>query len=280
MPTVLSHSPVEKAFRVLVTGFGPFHEYEVNPSWLAVKPLHDTTISPSITAGGAPGGHRPIHISALEIPVSYNAVLAVVPGLHLRPPVLPKEKEPFPLPPSTGYDFIFHVGVAPWGPLKVERQGHKVGYKEPDVDKKLAPLAHHSSKVSSREPVVRLGADDVATSTRGFGINYEAFPDELQSELDVVRLIQELKQSGLEIATSMDAGHYLCDFIYYCSLAEAKRNANYNERQGKSQVLFLHCPPINQPHTTAEVTEVVRRIICWVCKEIEMREDTEKPEGN
>ncbi|KAG5342908.1 Adenylyl-sulfate kinase [Termitomyces sp. Mn162] len=64
----------------------------------------------------------------------------------------------------------------------------------------------------------------------------------------------------------MDAGHYLCDFIYFCSLAEAKRTANPYERRRNSQVLFLHCPPVNQPLSTEKVTEAIQQIIVWVSK--------------
>ncbi|KAJ3528951.1 hypothetical protein NM688_g7925 [Phlebia brevispora] len=36
--------PQPNAIRVLVTGFGPFWRYAENPSWLAVKPLHNTIL--------------------------------------------------------------------------------------------------------------------------------------------------------------------------------------------------------------------------------------------
>ncbi|KAG6856095.1 hypothetical protein H0H87_007431 [Tephrocybe sp. NHM501043] len=304
MPIVPRDSPKDATFCVLVTGFGPFHHYEVNPSWLAVKPLHDTIITPT--------HQRPIHISALEIPVSYDAVLAVVPGLHARPPVLPPNAKPsFPPPPATGYDFIFHIGVAGRGPLRMERQGHKLGYHMKDADGKLASLARSSPKDFSRRPddhlaaenlererlgmemVEHIGSDNSARPTRGFGVQYEAFPDELPTEIDVTRLVQELKQSGIEVGpyhrspfsapalttfakqiyTSMDAGHYLNDYIYYCSLAEAKRTANPYERRRNSQVLFLHCPPVNQPLSTEEVTEAIQQIICWVCKEMQIQDE-------
>lgn len=62
----------------------------------------------------------------------------------------------------------------------------------------------------------------------------------------------------------MDAGHYLCDYIYYCSLAEAKR-ANRNDIGKNTKVLFLHCPPVGQPHTTQEVTDAIMKIVTWVC---------------
>ena len=67
----------------------------------------------------------------------------------------------------------------------------------------------------------------------------------------------------------MDAGHYLCDFIYYCSLAEAKRTAKPYEKRRNTQVLFLHCPPVNLPLTSEEVTDAIKRIIIWICQEIE-----------
>ncbi|KAG6862203.1 hypothetical protein C0995_002133 [Termitomyces sp. Mi166 len=291
MPTIPRDSPEDGTFRVLVTGFGPFHHYEVNPSWLAVQFLHDTTLSPDPATAGIRG--RPIHISALEIPVSYEAVLAVVPGLHARPPILPRTvKDIFPPPPPSGYDFIFHIGVAGRGPLRMERQGHKLGYHMKDADGKLAPLARSTPKDFSRRPddrltveniererlglemVEHIGSDTSARPTRGFGVQYESFPDELPTEIDVTRLVQDLKQSGIEqIYTSMDAGHYLCDFIYFCSLAEAKRTANPYERRRNSQVLFLHCPPVNQPLSTEEVTEAIQRIIVWVCKEMQIQDE-------
>ncbi|KAG6813317.1 hypothetical protein H0H92_012130 [Tricholoma furcatifolium] len=282
----------------------PFHHHPVNPSWLAVEPLHNTTIPPDDPAAPATPAvensensarprTRAIHISVLQIPVLYEAVLEIVPGLHARPPVLPKNvKEPFPPPPPTGYDFIFHIGVAGRGPLRMERQAHKLGYHMKDAEGKLAPLASSSPKDFSRRhedrPVVdnlqrerlgleveHIGTDTSGRPTRGFGgEQYESFPDDIPTEVDVTRLVQDLKQSGIEqIYTSMDAGHYLCDFIYYCSLAEAKRTTNPYERRRNNQVLFLHCPPVNQPLGTAEVTEAIERIIRWVCKEMQIQDE-------
>lgn len=75
----------------------------------------------------------------------------------------------------------------------------------------------------------------------------------------------------------MDAGHYLCDFIYYCSLAEAKRTAKPYEKRRNTQVLFLHCAPVGQPLTTEEVTDAIKRIIVWVCREIQIKIDEPEP---
>ena len=64
--------------------------------------------------------------------------------------------------------------------------------------------------------------------------------------------------------TSMDAGHYVCDYTYYCSMAEARRTAAKHDKGKHTKVLFMHVPPAGQPFTTEEVTEAVKKIIVWV----------------
>lgn len=71
----------------------------------------------------------------------------------------------------------------------------------------------------------------------------------------------------------MDAGHYVNDFLYYCSLAEARRTATKHDRTKLTRVLFMHCPPAGQPVSTQEVIDAVKKIIFWVCKD----EDTIPP---
>lgn len=75
-----------------------------------------------------------------------------------------------------------------------------------------------------------------------------------------------------QVYSSMDAGHYLCDFIFYCSLAEAKRNAAKLEKDKArstppkmTPVLFMHCCPVDQPLSTQEVTQAIKQVIAWVC---------------
>ncbi|KAJ8077158.1 hypothetical protein PM082_001586 [Marasmius tenuissimus] len=101
---------------------------------------------------------------------------------------------------------------------------------------------------------------------RGFGDGYRRFPEELLSDIDVLELVRVLKRCGIESVTpSMDAGHYLCDFTYYCSLAEAQRHGKPYEQDKTTKVLFLHCPPVDQPCSTDEVEETIKRIVVWVC---------------
>lgn len=70
----------------------------------------------------------------------------------------------------------------------------------------------------------------------------------------------------------MDAGHFLCDFLFYASLAEAKRNAAKQEKDKArstppkmTPVLFMHCPPVGQPFETEEVTDAIKKVVLWVC---------------
>ncbi|THH26739.1 hypothetical protein EUX98_g7443, partial [Antrodiella citrinella] len=92
------------AIRVLITGFGPFSKYNENPSWLAVKPLHNTILFTQPESNpvpyndqmmtdedvNMPPAPQEIHITSLEIPVTYKSVRTTVPGLHARPPILPQ----------------------------------------------------------------------------------------------------------------------------------------------------------------------------------------------
>lgn len=182
----------------------------MNPSWLAVKALHNVVMpldtDPVVIDGQvvmrAPATstkHRLVKISALEIPVSYEAVVDVVPKLHLRPPVLPDDVKDnfYPLPQDKGYDFIFHVGVAGRGPLRMEKLGHKLGYYMKDANGKMAPIVksppsdfsrREESDVSVGEQQIErlgLGFSDLestgeaysARPNRGFGVGYEKFPD-------------------------------------------------------------------------------------------------------
>ncbi|KAI0689748.1 hypothetical protein BC835DRAFT_229128 [Cytidiella melzeri] len=259
-----------------------------------------------------------IHITALVIPMAYQDVLAITPGLHARPPVLPTPADPAFAPtnlPQNGFDLIFHVGVAGRGPLRIERLGHKLNYNMKDVDGQYAPVVQlpkepappqepaeaerlemqKSLSVSASsidgfpsEPKGLRASMDISNADgepavvthhqkhrprRGFGKGYEGFADELYTEIDVTKLINHLKRTGIDqVYSSMDAGHYLCDFLFYCSLAEAKRNAGKLE-QDKARstppkmtpVLSMHCGPVGQPLGTAEVTEAIKQIIVWVC---------------
>ena len=182
-----------------------------------------------------------IHITTLQVPVTYSAVLSAVPGIYARPPVLPESLDrelAMPDPPQNGYDFIFHVGVAGRGHLRLEQVAHKIGYRMKDADGLYAPVvqlnkesaqdaaAAEAERAGVRQqdivPVTDIGPPlapailppgvngDVAEPAphaevvehpvvRGYGVSYEQFQDELPTEIDVASLIHSMKESGITV---------------------------------------------------------------------------------
>jgi pyroglutamyl-peptidase len=338
----------------------------VNPSWLAVKPLHNSVIyaemvpqpppepqpghqllgpPPSVTHPQPEPSPNPdtemqeegsgilqqIHITTLQIPVVYQSVLSIIPGLHAKPPTLPETTDPAFAPtylPPNGFDFIFHIGVVGRGPLRLEKSAHKHGYRMKDAEGQYAPVMQLPKEPPQSEeeqpaiyksvlPELTIGdlhvgrprvtdpdgessmgeerpAEPEQQLLRGVGSRYETMPDELYTELDIPRLIQHLKQEGVEVChpsfvpgadsdrslspqkvySSMDAGHFLPDFLFYCSLAEAKKASNHKEKDKAARsttppkmtpVLSMNCSPVGRPFKSEEVTSVIKKVICWVC---------------
>lgn len=145
--------------------------------------------------------------------------------MHLRPPVLPEQvRDEFLKPPPNGYDLMFHIGLAGRGPLRLERCGHKLGYNMKDAKSRYAPLVIPQPKDFSRRgpdgrPVAlieraereRLANSELSTNVpgdssakqnHGFGgPSYDNFTDELNTDLDVSRIIQDTRQLGIEAST-------------------------------------------------------------------------------
>lgn len=160
---------------------------EENPSWLAASPLNNQTLKFTKAAPATPShphGPKPrpveveAHISALEVPVTYSAVLSTVPPLH----------------ESKQYDVIFHVGVGLPGLFKVERLAHKTGYNQTDAEgRKCDPI-------SGKNELGDEAHTDAEKVKRGFGRGYEEFGEELRTGVDVDGIVKHLKSKGLEVS--------------------------------------------------------------------------------
>ena len=79
------------------------------------------------------------------------------------------------------FDFIFHVGVAGPGPLRLVKMARKTGYQGEDIDGCYAPV------------VSRYGKRVVC----GFGEGYEDFPEILYTKVDTHELQKALEASGV-----------------------------------------------------------------------------------
>ena len=97
---------------IVVTGFGQFRNYTVNPSWEAVKGLNDVWDDPDYK------------LITEQIPVDYDFVQNNVPDRW-------KDCDP---------KFIVHVGVSHAADkLTLERAGNNTGYDKPDVNDRCPP---------------------------------------------------------------------------------------------------------------------------------------------
>ncbi|KAK0532743.1 hypothetical protein OC842_003203 [Tilletia horrida] len=147
-----------------------------------------------------------------------------------------------------------------------------------------APSTNEKSPASSSPFFFAPLASD--QEDRGFGQAYEPFAREEHTLLNLDALQACLLQPNSDsspgahgpIRQSHDPGRYLCDFIYYTSLAESRRacEAEADKRQearedgassGRTPVLFIHCPDVGQPQSSAQVTAVLRDVVRWVCEQ-------------
>ncbi|KAK7691531.1 hypothetical protein QCA50_004930 [Cerrena zonata] len=180
--------------------------------------------------------------------------------------------------PEDGFDVIIHVGVGKTGALRVETLGHKVGYKHEDAREDLAPEVIQANIAADSDTNGKGLSDDYSQieydpsvaneelfkdgKLRGFGEGYEAFHLEERTTVNVPDIVERLKQQGMggNVCQSENAGRYLCDFIFYCSLCEAKRRSKQGVK--KASVLFLHVPPIDKDLSTESCTSAIR-CIAW-----------------
>jgi len=234
-----------REIKILITGFGPFGVHSANPSELSAQPLDgtilrspkDLTPTPKSHKIATPKSQYPIHIEFQAIKVAYSTVQAVLPPLH----------------ENGAYDAYVHVGVAAdYDAVTIEQRARRRSFRKdvPDVEGKLAP---------------RLPGKPVE-----YGL--EGDVDEWKTIVDAEKLQSWLRDSlGFEhIATSTDAGMYLCEFIYATSLSASYKQA---EKQGQDTpdvpVLFIHVPNLKSdrnpgPYELRELTNILRGVCWWL----------------
>jgi len=217
--------------------------------------------------------------------VTYPAVLAIVPTIHSVPPFFPPLSdilherttlEPdLPLP-EDGFDMILHLGAGRNGAVSMETLGHGRGYTARDVQGGLPPLARVAGQTlqgimseAERFERERMHSQNVDDYDGGYGEGYECFPGILETEVDVQGLMTHLGRIGEKrVKLSTDAGHFLCDYICYGSLAESQRplfDAKQKNRK-RAKTLFMHVPyDMGQPFEMHELVRIVREVVCWVC---------------
>ncbi|CAF3442667.1 unnamed protein product [Fusarium graminearum] len=214
---------------VLVTGFGPFREqYPINPSWEIASSLPSHL--PPLRAKDPNSRHAAILLPNVRISVhpepirvNYQVVRGLVPSFYdaTRP-----------------FDVVIHIGMAGPRPFySIERRGHRDGYKHPDVDGEFVDSEEDRQK------------DDWP---------WRGLPEEIETELDldqVLSLWQGHSSEYDDVRISEDAGHYLCDFIYYSSLSEL-----WKQKRPRKTV-FLHVPADASPSSIERGRDLTLNLI-------------------
>ncbi|XP_047451410.1 pyroglutamyl-peptidase 1 isoform X2 [Mugil cephalus] len=167
---------MDKNDTVVVTGFGPFRQFLVNPSWKAAQGLKLVGL-----------GER-IDVYIKELPVSYVKTQRIV--AELWQTLHPK--------------FVVHLGLARGSSvITLEQTGRNSGYSDRDV-RGSCPERH---------------------------LCVEGGPEKLDSVINMKAVSKHFRKAGTDVIYSRDAGRYLCDFAYYCSL-----------HGGRGRAALIHVP--------------------------------------
>ncbi|KAK4235000.1 Pyroglutamyl-peptidase 1 [Achaetomium macrosporum] len=264
----------QEPITVLITGFAPFKKgYPVNPSWEIARSLPEwlppvrakTTTGPGSEPASTPVVIPPVRLLVHPAPiqVSYATVRALVPKLwnldntDTEPDPGPDDDDPS-MSKRRRPDLVIHIGMA--GPrlfYSIERRGHRDGYVMRDVDGAL------------------LG-DEERRAREGEQWVWHGVPRELETEVDVEDVLgrwRGLSPKYMDLRISEDAGHYLCDFIYFSSLAHL-----YKAGQ-KRKVLFLHVPSDASEHSIALGRELVLQLVRSVVESEVARQGKGKEEA-
>lgn len=169
-------------------------------------------------------------------------------------------------------DFTLHIGMAgSRGYYSIEDKAHIKGYRAPDVDGDLCSYAwdgrkkrnellvsppeakNTTNEFGDKTDAAVADADaDASAKEYSLGVDdqvaedWTSLPEVLKPAVDVMRVLKYWdKALGMkeDVRVSKDAGRYLCEFIYWCSLAHREVQRNKGEEVDKrGKVLFLHVP--------------------------------------
>ncbi|KAF9888073.1 hypothetical protein FE257_009338 [Aspergillus nanangensis] len=240
---------------VLVTGFGPFKTNLVNASYLIASSLPPSLEFPSnvsTTAEGTPTPRRvSIHVHPAPVPVAYSTVQSEIPVILDNYVKTHGGRRP---------DIVIHMGIAATRSYySVEMQAHRDSYHMSDIRGKSG---YEDGERLWRElelpPVLRAGP-----ATSQGGVSEKQLVCSRPPDDDFLRTWRSFVVPGSDIRISPDAGRYLCEFIFYQSLAVAFQGGH------DRNVAFFHVPSSCNEDTIQKGKGVAIALIkalveCWL----------------
>ena len=244
--------------RVLITGFGPFRQTVRNPSWDCAIRVSDSLNEVGLTCDRA------------FIPTEYAAVIDRIPALHgvvSAPANLWKDREwrrreiyaaqfaqeTWPGRTTIPYDLVVHVGQGLYDRIAVETVAHRRGYKALDNAGELPPVQKGSTiklEEAAHEQVLTTRETE-ETTDRGY-------PAKTASEVLFGHVGDEIinRLDSEHVRKSANAGRFLCEFLFYASLAEIE------QARSPSKCVFIHVPPYDDREISIDESErIVRQVI-------------------
>lgn len=175
--------------------------------------------------------HSPVRILVYPEPihVAYKTVRDIVPRLWEHPKI----------------DYMIHIGMAASRKFySVERRGFRDGYEMRDVDGELL------------------------NQTEEGKTEWEGLPNELLTDVNIEDVWQRWRTAlpDADIRISEDAGRYLCDYIYYSSLAHLFRKGE------DRRVVFLHLPVESDPVSVEAGVQITLELIRALVQSGRMKE--------
>lgn len=229
----------------------PFGNNHTNPSYLIASSLPAVQNLPDHSS-------VKIHVHPSPITVAYKTIRELIPKLLFPEPTQNVQPNPNnfyrqssnanlqanPAAPQPNYDIVVHIGMAPGcGFYSLEKWAHRDGYTRKDVNHEtMDGDAFWKQEYGAPQGLqTSFDAESVLQKWK------EELPVHRPSPLPSLVLQVMLSTNGIlhwpnyqdqDLRISTDAGHYLCDFIYFTSLVEYwRRNPD-----GPRPVVFLHVP--------------------------------------
>lgn len=216
----------------------------MNPSWEIAKNLPPFLPPPKQAAAGKStvADHPPVRILVHPTPirVAYKTVRELVPKLW----------------EGRKIDYMIHIGMASGRRFySVERRGHRDDYLMRDVDDQLL-------------------RDDERARQEGDKWVWNGVPDELLTGTNIDDIWRRWRAAlpNIDVRISEDAGRYLCDFIYFSSLAHLYK------KEEERRVLFLHVPVECDDFAVRKGVDITVELIRALIQSDKMKKLTRQPE--